>query len=105
VLSGMEFVTAQPMDDVLDPLMMSALTGPNEGYVMAERGMFGLSLWEDLSPDLKRRAAIDLAAGKIPENRNFQAILSAKPQAVRDELRTALLAAGLAPKDVERLGL
>src|SRR5208337_216038 len=42
LLSGMEFVTAMSMEDVLDTLTMSALTGPNEGYVMVERGIFSL---------------------------------------------------------------
>jgi hypothetical protein len=106
LLSGMEFVTAMSMEDVLDTLTMSALTGPNEGYVMAERGIFSLSIWEDLSPDLKRRAAMDLAAERvIRENEKIRAVLSTKPVGVRNEVRTALLATGLPPKDVERLGL
>jgi hypothetical protein len=104
LLSTMEFATAQRMDDVLDALTLSALTGPNEDYVMVKRGIFGLSVWEDLPPDLKRRVAADLTAEKDPGNPNFQAVLSSKPQEVRDELRMALLAQGLPAKDVERLG-
>ena len=57
----MQLVTDQPMEQVLESLKLSTLTGPNEGYVMAERGIFGVSLWEGLSPDLKSRVAIDLA--------------------------------------------
>jgi hypothetical protein len=82
--------------------MLSALTGPNEGYLMADRGIFGASLWEDLSPDLRRRTAIDLAAEKPPENEKFRAVLSTKSEVVRNELRTAMLATGLSPKEVER---
>jgi hypothetical protein len=105
-LSGMEFATAQRMEDVLEALTLSALTGPNEGYVMAVRGIFGLSVWEDLSPDLKRRVAMDLAAGEMPDYEKLRAVLSAKSAAVRHELRGAVLAAGLSPKEVEeRLGL
>ena len=52
------------MEQVLGSLELSMLTGPNEGYVMAERGIFAVSLWEGLSPDLKSRVAIDLAAGE-----------------------------------------
>jgi hypothetical protein len=100
----MEFATAQRMDDVLDALTLSALTGPNEGYIMVERAMFGLSIWEDLPPDLKRRVAVDLTAEKDPWNPRFKAVVSSTPAGVRDELRTALLAQGLPPKDVERLG-
>jgi hypothetical protein len=104
MLSSMEFATAQRMDDVLDALTLSALTGPNEGYIMVERGMFGLSIWEDLPPDLKRRVAIDITAEKDPWNPRFQAVVSSTPAGVRDELRAALLAEGLSSKDVERLG-
>ena len=46
------------------------LTGPNEGYIMADRGIFGVSLWESLPPDLKRRMAIDLAVG-AGKNRTY----------------------------------
>jgi hypothetical protein len=105
LLSGVEFATAQRMDDVLDAFTLSALTGPNEDYVMVERGVFGLSVWEDLPPDLKGRVAADFFAERIVENPNFRTVLSSKPQKVRNELRNALLAQGLPPKDVERLGL
>src|SRR5262249_2063488 len=37
-LSGTQRVTDQPMEQVLESLELSVLTGPNEGYVMAERG-------------------------------------------------------------------
>jgi hypothetical protein len=104
VLSGMELATALPMEEVLDALRLSALTGPNENYVMVERGILGLSLWEDLSADLKRRVAVDLTAERITENPNFRPALASKPQEVRNELRTALLAGGLPLKDVELLG-
>ena len=104
-LSGMQLVTDQPMEQVLESLKLSMLTGPNEGYLMAERGIFGVSLWESLSPDLKRRVAIDLAAGEISGNEKIRAVLSAEPERVRNELREALLATGLSPKEIEqRLG-
>ena len=104
-LSGLQLITDQPMDQVFGSLVLSTLTGPNEGYVMAERGMFGVSLWEDLPPDLKRHVIIDLAAGDVPEYGKFRAVLSAASERVRNELRAAILATGLSPKEVElRLG-
>jgi hypothetical protein len=85
--------------------MLSMMTGPNEGYVMADRGIFGVSLWEVLSPDLKRHAAMDLSAGEILDNGKFRAVLSTKSEGVQNELRTAILATGLSAKEVEqRLG-
>ena len=112
LLSGMEFATAQRMDDVLDALTLSALTGPNEGYVMSERGIFGVSVWEDLPADLKNRSALDLAPiifprtpAEAPQAAKLGTVLATASGAVRSELRNALLATGLAAKDIQRLGL
>jgi hypothetical protein len=104
LLSNMEFATAQRMDDVLNALTLSMLTGPNENHVMVERGMFGVSIWEDLLPDLKKHVAVDLTAERDPGNPRFRTFVSSTPAGLRNELRTALLAQGLPPKDVERLG-
>jgi hypothetical protein len=101
-LSGMQLVTDQPMEQVLESLELSMVTGPNEGYVMADRGIFGVSLWERLPPELKRRVAADLAAGDITGNGKLQAVLATKSDPVRNELRAALLATGLSLKEVER---
>src|SRR5262245_38551141 len=102
-LSGLQWATHQPMEQVLGSLKLSMLTGPNEGYAMAERGIFGVSLWESLSPDLKRQVVIDLARAEM--NEKFRIVLSAQPVRVRNELRESLLATGLSPKEIEqRLG-
>ena len=111
-LSGMQLVTDQSMEDVLASLKLSMLTGPNEAYVMTKRGVFGVSLWESLSPDLKSRVAYDLGPTLFPhspaegaEEGKLRAALSAKPEHVRKEIREALLATGLSPKEIEqRLG-
>ena len=95
------------MERVLGSLKLSMLTGPNEGYAMAERGIFGVSLWESLSPDLKRGVVSDLARAEMEtkEKEKFRAVLSGQAVGVRNELREALLATGLSPKEVEqRLG-
>jgi hypothetical protein len=91
------------MEQVLGSLKLSMLTGPNEGYVMAERGIFGVSLWDSLSPDLKRGVVSDLAGAEM--NQKFRTVLSKQPVSVKTELREALLATGLSPKEIEqRLG-
>jgi hypothetical protein len=112
-LSGVQLITDQPMDDVLESLKLSTLTGPNEGYVMVERGIYGVSLWESLSPDLKSRVANDLVPVLFPRTAQegadagkLRALVSAQPQRVRRELREALLATGLSPNQIEqKLGL
>ena len=105
LLSAMQLVTDQPMEQVFDSLELSMVTGPNEGYLMPERGIYGVSLWPRLPPDLKRHVANDLTAAEIIGNSAFRATLSAQPEGVRDELRAAMLATGLLPQEVEqRLG-
>jgi hypothetical protein len=102
-LSNMQLVTDQPMEQVLESLELSMLTGPNEGYVITDRGIFGFALWERLPQELKRRVALDLAVGGVTvEYEKFQAVLSEKSGAVRGELRAALLATGLSPEEVKR---
>ena len=111
-LSGMQLLTDQPMEQVLESLELSVVTGPNEGYVMAERGIFGVLLWESLSRDLKSRAALDLGPMIYPrtpadgaESGKFRAMLATKSELVRNELRKALVATGISPKEIEqRLG-
>lgn len=105
LLSAVQLVTDQPMEAVFDSLELSMVTGPNEGYLMPERGLYGVSLWPRLPPDLKRRVANDLTAAEMIGNTAFRATLSAQPDGVRDELRAAMLATGLSPQEVEqRLG-
>src|SRR5690348_14303613 len=45
-LARMELITRQPMEQVLESIKLSVLTGPNEGYIMGERAIFAVSLWE-----------------------------------------------------------
>ena len=105
-LSRLELLTAQPRTQILASLLLSWATGPNEGYVMAERATFGLSLWEVLPPDLRSRVIADLARVEITESGKFKTALSTKPEAAQKEIRAGLLALGLSPKEVERrLGL
>jgi len=108
-LSGMQVVTEQPMKDVVGSLRLSMLTGPNEGYVMTERGVYGVSLWESLSPDLKSRVAVDLAPMLFPRTPaegavggKFRAVLSTKSERVRNELKEALTATGISPKEIKQ---
>src|SRR5262249_1134745 len=65
-LSAMRLATDQSPEDILAALRLSMLTGPNEAYVMVKRGVFGVSLWERLSPDVKSRVAYDLAPTLFP---------------------------------------
>jgi hypothetical protein len=108
-LSVMQLVMGQPTGRALNSLKLSMLTGPNEAYVMAERGVFGVSQWERLSPDLKTDVARDLVLALFPRNRiegdasnKLRAVLFAKSERVRMELKEALLATGVSPERIEQ---
>jgi hypothetical protein len=107
-LSGLQLITDQPMEQVFASLELSMLTGPKEGYVMVDRGLFGVSLWERLPPDLQRRVALDLAAGEAAEmtgGKSIRAALAAQPDQALGEVRAAMIATGLSPQQVDqRLG-
>jgi hypothetical protein len=100
--SRVQLTTAQPRSQMLGSLLLSWVTGPNEGYMLGERGAFGLTLWEILSPDLRARVTADVANAEIGESGKFRAVLSTKPEEVKNEVRNALLGTGLSPKEVER---
>jgi hypothetical protein len=109
LLSGLQFITDQPMEQVFDSLELSMLTGPNEGYVMGERAVFMVSLWQRLPADLKSHAAVDVASMMFPltpaeaeEVGKFHAVLATQPESVRNELREAVVATGVSPKEIEK---
>ncbi len=112
-LSKAELMTHQSMEDVFGSLELSVLTGPNEGYVMGERAVFALSLWDRLPADLKRHTAGDVAAmmfSRTPAEAEMlgkiRAVLAAQPDRVRNEVREAVVATGVSPEGIEKgLGL
>jgi len=50
-LAEMRLVTGRPKPEVLAAFKMSWVTGPNEGALMWQRGVFGVLIWELLSPE------------------------------------------------------
>lgn len=110
-LAGMRLVTGQPYQQVLDALAMSALTGPNEGAIMLQRGVFGLLQWERLPEDVRRRTATDLAGAILGTSVQDVDLLPAKnilreksPQ-TRQELGDLLRADGVPASELDRIGL
>ena len=47
---------------VIDALDLSVVTGPNEGYMITQRGLFGIWQWEVMPSELRKRAVADLVA-------------------------------------------
>ena len=60
-LAEMRLVTERPKEEVVTALEMSWVTGPNEGTLMWQRGVFGVLIWELLSPE-KRKLTIEQIA-------------------------------------------
>ena len=58
--------THEGVAKVVEALDLSSVTGRNEGYMVTERGMFGIWRWEVLLPEAHERAAKDLVARQIP---------------------------------------
>ena len=109
--AGMRLVTAQPYKEVLAALSMSSVTGPNEGRVMWQRGIFGLLLWQALPPEARRRTIGDLA-GAIRETsvgdgemRVAKIVLSAKSAEARSQISDLLRAEGVTEAKLDRIGL
>jgi hypothetical protein len=108
-LSKAELMTRQPIENVFGSLELSMLTGPNEGYVMGERAVFAIPLWERLPADLKRHAATDVAAMMLRRTpaegetlAKIRAVLAGQPDRVRNEVREAVVASGVSPEAIEK---
>jgi hypothetical protein len=88
-------------------LELSILTGANEGYMVSQRGMYGIWQWETLSPEYQTRAAADLAARRLsgPNAAWMRKTLSEKSEQVRQAISSALQAQGFPKGDFAWVGL
>jgi hypothetical protein len=90
----------------VEALELSGVTGSNEGYLITQRGLFGIWQWEVLSPETQQRAVKDLMATRIPDGKFawLRMTLSDKTDQVRQEIRLALQAQGFSKSDFARIG-
>ena len=86
---------------------LSELTGRNEGYMVTQRGMFGIFMWETLSPEDQQIAINDLVARRVSGEDAvwIKKTLSEKPEPVRRAIQLALQARGLPADEFARFGL
>jgi hypothetical protein len=110
ILSGMRQVAREPKGMVSDALAMSRLTGTHEGYVLAQRAIFALAMWEGLNDEAKNGAVRDLTAawkGLQPAKKEqIGAILADKNASARETLTKNLLRTGkLSTEDLASIGL
>jgi hypothetical protein len=112
-LSAMDVVAGQSPTQIAGALVLSALTGPNEGQLMIQRGIFGLSIWETLPPEVRATAVIDLTGGLLQnvarlteaDKASLRVVLSRKTDKVRLEIAAALQARGFTAEDTVYIGL
>ena len=110
-LAEMRLITEQPEKDVESALLISSVTGPNEDYVMWQRGLFGLLIWQSLPADARRQAIRDFAGalrGAPLGDHQINAakyLLRAKSAEARSEILGLLKAEGISKTDLDRVGL
>jgi hypothetical protein len=97
----------------IDALELSTVTGPNEDYMLMQRGLFGIWQWEVLPAEIRQRAVADLVARQNSSANNIsdakmawlRTTLSEKTEQVRQEIRAAVQAQGLSKSNLDRIGL
>ena len=89
-----------------EALELSAVTGPNEGYMITQRGLFGIWQWKVLSPEAKSRAIKELVELQPSDGKLawLRAELADEPEQVRQEIHIALQAQGFSPSNLSRIG-
>jgi hypothetical protein len=110
-LAGMRVVAAAPQEQVLSALTMSRITGPNEGAVMLQRGMFGLLEWEQLPEDVRVQTTRDLAGalveGPVTDGGIIviKGLLTRKPAETRSAIAAMLSSQQVSAARLAQLGL
>lgn len=111
LLARERFELDRPKSAVDAAVMMSWLTGPNEGSVMWQRGVFELVRWRVLADPERRLAAADLAGaigGHTVDTFGLnlvKGVLAEETPALRTEVAKALHVAGLSDADLVSIGL
>lgn len=109
-LSGERFVLGRPGSDIDAAVAMSWVTGPNEGSLMWNRGLFELVRWQTLPAAARRQAIADLAGamdGGTVNDAGFslaKTILVQQSPAARAEIVTALEIAGSSQAQLRMIG-
>ena len=106
-LAGIRVAAHEVPAKTIEALELSAMTGPNEGYLITQRGLVGIWQWEVLPPEVQKRAVNDLMARQLSESKLawLRKTLSGKTEQVRQEIRFALQAQGFSKSNLTGIGL
>ena len=105
-LAEVDLSTGKPTADAIHALDMSHLTGPNEGYVMPRRALFGVLLWESLDQRQRFRVGRDIALADNLEEQRMRNLVKLKSTATKENIKFVLLQLeGLTAGRLASLGL
>jgi hypothetical protein len=111
-LSGTRLVIGQPTNKIIGALILSSMTGPNEGQIMLQRGAFELSLWELLPPELQKRTSVDIGETlrlftqlQAADRNNLKTVAATRTADVRQTVRNLLVEEqGISPEVLKDAG-
>jgi O-Antigen ligase len=110
-LAVFRLVAREEPTSVIAALRISWLTGPREGGVLWQRGVFGLALWEFLPTDTREWTARDLARAMLEglvadaQMAAIAPVLGARSAEARTQIGVLLEKHGLGTADLTRIGL
>jgi hypothetical protein len=94
LLAGTRLLSGQPIEKAASALQTALMLAPNEDNLIAERLVYGLIMWEHLSPSAKERIALDLSivgeGGVAADIEKARIVIAEKNKAVRDDIRARL---------------
>ena len=97
----------EPLSKALEDVEMSAITGPNEEYMITQRGLFGIWQWKLLPPDIQRSTIADLVTASLSDPKAvwLKKNLAEKSEPVRQQIQSALREQGFKKGSFARIGL
>ena len=105
LLAGTRLLSGQPIDKAASALQTALMLAPNEDDLIAERLVYGLIIWESLSPSAKERIALDLSIAGGAEIEKIRPIIAQKDMAMRKDIRARLETRLVRKSFVDGLGL
>lgn len=104
-LAALRNALAMAPDGVDKAFLMSSLSGPAEGDVMAQRALLGLLLWEASADATRQRTLTDLCALAIYDPSRLRLVLQTKAETTRTAIRDGLVNHGCTARMIATIGL
>lgn len=109
LMAGTRLVHGQPVEKVASALQTALMLAPNEDDLIADRLIYGLIIWEYLTPSAKDRISADLMLvgqlGETAELQKVRTIVAQKDLAFRKDIRGRLETRQAFKSFIDGLGL